>query len=461
MRINCLIGLFLLLFFGACKVGPKYSDPSVAQIDSLSSQIDSSYVHDSIKDVDWFTMFEDTVLIDYINQGLSSNFSVRETAQRIEEARQAYGFVKSDLFPNLSYTAGMQQYNLSKNATAPIGTSINRNYIQANVSWEIDFWGKYRHSKDAAKSDWNALIDYDRSIRLSLIAEIATVYYKLLDLDNKLDITKRTILTRQNYYDIILSRFQYGDVSELDKLQSEQQLESIKATQYQLIRDIQIVERAFCLLLGKAPSQVKRGKALLDQSVKVMVPSGLPADLLNNRPDLRSAKNQLKSQNSKIGMAVAMRFPSIQLTGMLGLASADVTSLVSSNSVTSSIAGMITGPLFNFGKNKRRVQIEKAKFQQLAVQYEKIFLTALNEVDNSLISIDTYKEEEKHRKAQVEAARKALMLSKSRYDNGYTSYLEVLIAEQNTLSAEFDYSTTQKEILNAYLLAYKSFGGGW
>jgi multidrug efflux system outer membrane protein len=214
-------------------------------------------------------------------------------------------------------------------------------------------------------------------------------------------------------------------------------------------------------LLGKAPSQVKRGKALLDQSVKVMVPSGLPADLLNNRPDLRSAKNQLKSQNSKIGMAVAMRFPSIQLTGMLGLASADVTSLVSSNSVTSSIAGMITGPLFNFGKNKRRVQIEKAKFQQLAVQYEKIFLTALNEVDNSLISIDTYKEEEKHRKAQVEAARKALMLSKSRYDNGYTSYLEVLIAEQNTLSAEFDYSTTQKEILNAYLLAYKSFGGGW
>lgn len=455
-----LIIIFLSTVY-SCMVGPKYQSPDLPTDVSLKEEIADSLVKDSVRAADWIQLFEDSVLIALVDTALHNNLDLEKALARIEEARALYGFNKADLFPSFTYSTEIKRTEFSSNVISLSKDPISQANISGGLSWEVDLWGKLRHQRNAAKSDMKSSEETANAIRLSLIAEVASVYFTLLDLDNRLKITEATIQTREAYFTIINNKFTYGDVPELDKLQSQQQLDIAYVFRYQIIRQIKETERSLSILLGLPPQQIDRGLPLKEQTVKAYIPDSLPSRLVHSRPDLRAFEYKMMAQNNRVGMAVAMRYPSFQLSGMFGFASKDLSVLLSSGSITNSISAGLFGPIYNFGKNKRRVEIEKFRLVQFQKEYERLYLNALMEVGNALTYTGTYKDEMIHRNSQVEAARKTLMLSKARYDNGYTSYLEVLINEQNLLSAELEYSILQRNFLISYLTIYKSFGGGW
>jgi multidrug efflux system outer membrane protein len=262
-----------------------------------------------------------------------------------------------------------------------------------NVSWEIDLWGKLRHANRAAYADMMASEENRKSIYISMVAQLAELYFQLRGLDERLEITRNTNESRLEYLRIITLRFEKGQVSELDKLQSEQLAASSEAQMYSLEREIIVVENAINVLLGQTYAPVTRGLLNDQQQLPVEIPSGIPSQLLERRPDIRTAEQQLISQTEKVGVAVALRFPSLSLTGFLGVASPEISSLFDPGAFIGSVTGQLTGPIFHFGQNKRRVEAEQAVARQVGFTYEKTVLNAFAEVENSLASIRTYSNE--------------------------------------------------------------------
>lgn len=457
--IYCVLGSILLV--SSCMVGPKYNQPDISTSTKYSETFATTVSSDTSNTVEWFELFNDSTLVDLIKTALDSNYDVRIATKRIDESRALYGMSKADMYPGFTYGAGYLHFNPTNNGSVPINHSYDMFNANVGMSWEIDFWGKVRHAKKQALYQLLASEESRKTVQLSIISDVAIMYFNLIDLDNKIEITKRTVDSRQQLFDIINNRFSHGDVAEIDKLQSEQQLEDVKAIVFQLERQVKNTERALCALLAQTPHTIERGKKITEQVVLPYIPEGLPSDLLSQRPDIRMSEKLLEAQHEKIGVAVAMRYPSFQITGLFGFASSDVTEIISTGSVTNYISTTLTGPLFNFGKNKRRVESEKMKMEQLALQYQKNYIQALVEVENELTNTRTMKEELIHRKLQVEAATKVLELSKARYTSGYTDFIEVLNSEQTLFTAEIAYSSLMKEYLKAYVNLYKSFGGGW
>jgi multidrug efflux system outer membrane protein len=252
-----------------------------------------------------------------------------------------------------------------------------------------------------------------------------------------------------------------GDVSELDMLQADQQLQVAKATLQSVRRELNATERSLNILLGQSPTTVLRGIENADQQVVDAIPAGLPSSLLEQRPDVKQAEYYLMAETDRIGVTQAMRLPSIRLTGFLGFASADLSSLLTSESFLSSAAAGITGPIFAFGANKRRVEIQQQEAEIAANNYLNTYLRALGEVESALVSVETYGAEYEARKKQAESASRWLMLSQERYTSGYTDYLEVLIAENTMLDSELQASATRAKQLSSYIYLYRALGGGW
>jgi len=252
-----------------------------------------------------------------------------------------------------------------------------------------------------------------------------------------------------------------GEVAELDKFQAQSQEAVAAALVPNLERQVAQTENALSILLGKNPGYVARGLDNTAQVFPLSIPAGLPSQLLARRPDVREAEQVWIAQNEQIGVAQAMRFPSISLTGLFGAASQDLTNITESGSVISYAMGSITGPLFYFGKNKRRVQIERQKTEQTRLQYEKAVLNAYAEVENALISTDTYRREYEARSMQAKASGGAAMLSRERYDSGYTNYLELLENERTELDAQLLAAQALQFHLQSTVQLYKALGGGW
>ena len=260
---------------------------------------------------------------------------------------------------------------------------------------------------------------------------------------------------------MVNERFLKGESAELDKLQAEQQLALGQADLANLKREQSLTERSMNILLGQPPRAVPRRLTNTDQPDIPEIPAGLPSTLLENRPDVKAAENQLIAETERIGVAQAMRFPSFSLTGLFGLASNDVTTLLDGEALTAGVTGMIIGPIFEFGRNKRRVDIQKAEAEIAMNNFLDIYRRALADVENALIGIKLYKDEYAARMRQVEAARKALMLTKAKYEQGFSNYLEVLIAESYAFDAEMLASYTRGQQLATTVSLYRALGGGW
>jgi len=406
---------------------------------------------DTISNLKWFELFQDTILNNLIKEALAKNYDMANAVLRIEQSRAVYGIAKAELLPSFGYGAQAQLSSNADNAFSLGGTA----------SWEIDFWGKLRHSKRAAYAEILASEEGMKTIQTILISDVASLYFKLRDLDHRLAIAKRTVKSRTDYLTLITARFNGGDVSELDMLQADQQLQIAKATASNLQRALNYTERSMNVMLGQVPQSIPRGFANTDHKDIALVPEGLPSTLLEQRPDIRQAEYQLQAETERIGMTQAMRFPSVNLTGFLGFASGDLSSLVSDASFAGNAAATILGPIFSFGANKRRVDVQRKEAEIAANNYVNTYIAALGEVENSLVSIQTYTDEYEARKRQAEAASKSLMLSQERYNNGYTDYLEVLVAESAMFDSELLASITKAEQLSSYMRLYRSLGGGW
>jgi multidrug efflux system outer membrane protein len=380
----------------------------------------------------------------------------------MEQSKAILGFNKANLYPFLDYSARARVSDFGNTANeAGVTFSQNSFALLGNVSWEIDLWGKLRHANRAAYAELLASEEDRKSFYISMVAQVAELYFELRGLDERLVITQRTNETRKEYLRIIALRFNQGDVSELDKLQAESIAASSEAQLYALERLIIATENAINILMGQTYSPISRGLQNDQQQLPVDIPSGIPSQLLERRPDIRSAEQLLIAQTERVGVAVALRFPSLSLTGLLGVASPELSNLFGGDAVLGSVTGQLAGPLFRFGQNKRRVEAEQAIAKQYGYEYEKTILNAFSEVENSLAQIRTYRNEFNARLTQVTATEKSLQLSKALYDNGYTSFLQVLDAERELYNAQLEKSFALQRQLTSTVRLYKALGGGW
>jgi multidrug efflux system outer membrane protein len=393
---------------------------------------------------------------------LDSNLDLRIAAQRVEESKAILGFNKANMLPFIDYSARARASDFRQNSSDAGVTFPNNSFsLLGNVSWEIDLWGRLRHANRAAYAELLASEEDRKSVYLSLVAQVAELYFQLRGLDERYEFTKKTQETRLEYLRIITLRFNQGEVSELDKLQAEQIAASSTAQLYSLERSLFVIENAINILLGRPYYPITRGIANAEQQLPLDIPSGLPSQLLLRRPDIRSAEQRLIAQTERVGIAVAMQFPTLSLTGFLGLASPEISTLFEPNAYIGSITGQLAGPLFRFGQNKRRVEAERAVAKQVGHQYEFTVLNAFAEVENSLVAIRTFRSEFTARETQVGATEKSLTLSKALYDNGYTSFLQVLDAEREYYDSQFERSLALENQLVATVRLYKALGGGW
>lgn len=449
----------IVIFAAGCAVGPKYKRPHTKDPDAYTQ---ATFRTDSITNLKWWELYQDTILQSLIYQALDSNLDLRIAAQRVEESKAVLGFNKANLLPFIDYSARARASDFRVNSSEAGVTFPNNSLaLLGNVSWEIDLWGRLRHANRAAYAQLLASEEDRKSVYISLVAQVAELYFQLRGLDERFVITTRTYETRMEYLRIITLRFQQGEVSELDKLQAEQIAASSAAQLYSLERGLINIENAINILLGRPYYPIARGLANAEQLLPLDIPSGLPSQLLQRRPDIRSAEQLLIAQTERVGIAVAMKFPTLSLTGFLGVASPDISTLFEADAFIGSITGQLVGPLFRWGQNKRRVEAERAVAKQVGYQYEFTVLTAFAEVENSLASIRTFRNEFTARETQVIATEKSLELSKALYDNGYTSFLQVLDAERELFSAQFDKSIALESQLISTVRLYKALGGGW
>jgi multidrug efflux system outer membrane protein len=449
------ISFILVLTVTGCMVGPRLEKPMVETEDQFRFD---SIAGDSMINLAWWDLFGEPELDTLIFIALEHNRDILIAMSRIEQAYAVLGVSKADLFPRFGY-----ELSGSYGDPHPAGTGSGAGglvTITPSVYWELDFWGKVRRSNQAARAEIAASEEALKLVQVGIITAVADGYFQLLDFDQRLEISKRTWETRKESLKIIDQRFRMGVVPEIDLNQAQQQ-EAIAATAIPYYeRMVARTENYLNILLGRNPRHLDRGLLEADRSVPE-IPLGIPSELLQRRPDLVRAEQLFYAETARIGVAQAMRFPSFSITGALGLASSDLTNLLSGESVIYSLGGSILGPIFNWGKNKRRVEIQKEVADQALYRYEQSVLNAFREVDDALIDVDTYSRELESRLRQRTAAMHAASLSRARYDGGQTAYLEVLDTERSLFNAELDAAAARRNQLSAYVFLYKALGGGW
>jgi outer membrane protein, multidrug efflux system len=454
MRNNCkiiVVIVVLAMLPVSCLVGPKYKKPEEQSAEKFRHGPADVDTLSSVVNVKWFDLFNDEVLKGLITKGLENNYDMRIALARIDRTRAELGYTKADLLPAIGYNATV---NANKKAFQP-------SYASASLSWELDFWGKIRHENRAVQDELYASEEGRKVILSNLVSDIATAYFELRDFDNQLQIAKQTLESRQKGFEIINQRFKQGYVSEVDNVQIEQQVAIAEAAIPSIERQITDRENTISILLGLAPGPIERGKTVMELQVANNLPVSIPSILLKNRPDVMQAEFNYMAANERIGVAQAMRFPSFNIAAIAGFASADVSHLFDGSSYLQNATASVAGPIFNFGKNRRRVEIYRQIAEESRLSYQKTCIIAFAEVEQALQNVKTYKAEWTARNRQVIAARRNLELSNARYFNGYVSYLEVLDVERSLFEAELSLSDLTESQLTSMIQLYRALGGGW
>lgn len=460
------VGAFLLLAAG-CKLGPDYKRPPVTTPDAWRDvpAVEAA----SLANAPWWEVFDDPTLQELIRIALVENKDLKIAVERIEEARARYGFTRADVWPqfDVSGTAGSLRFNagsLLHTPEADAGAEATETDIYSasfNMSWEIDFLGRLRRASEAQKSLFLGTQEARRSAVLTLVADVARAYLELRDFDSRLEIAKRTITSRHEYVQLAKDRFEGGVTPELDFRQAEAELHRVEAVAFDLERLVALKENELSVLLGRNPGAIPRGKALQAQAVPASVPAGLPSDLLDRRPDIREAEQTLAAATANIGEAKALLFPRISLTGSYGYTSTDLDTLFDGPSKAWNILGNIVQPIFNAGKNKRRLEMTESRQRQMLYEYERTILNAFRETEDALVGYRKTGEISRAQAGRVAAERKVLELAELRYRGGVAAYLEVLDAQRSLFSSELDEAQTVGSHLVALVQLYKALGGGW
>ncbi len=382
-----------------CMVGPKYNRPTVQPPDVYRGAGDPAATPDpnSLADLKWFEVFKDEALQDLVRTALVQNFDLREAVARVDAARANLGITRSEQFPNVATSAEITTLRNASNGqfVVPAGTDRNRTFgtVLLNLlSFEVDLWGRLRRSTEAARATLLASEENRKAVVTTLVGDVATAYFNLLELDMELEIAKRTLATRQESLRLIQARQQGGVATMLDVRQAEQLVYSASQTIPDTERLIEQTENQISLLLGKNPGDVARGHRLTEQEQPPAVPPGLPSSLLGRRPDILAAEQNLVAATANIGVAKAAYFPQISLTGFAGFQSSQLTNIFSSAGSTWNFAPQITQPIFTAGRLKSTVRLTEAQQQFALSQYERAIRTGFREVSDALVEYRKVKE---------------------------------------------------------------------
>jgi multidrug efflux system outer membrane protein len=429
-------------------MGPNYTRPPVPEPPQYREDFPSE---ESIAGIAWWELFGDSVLVELIESALEDNRGLRATLAGIAEARASLGIVRADLFPRLDYSAlGTYEGTMGENSqTFDSGAAF------LNASWQVDLWGRIRRSNEAALQALLATEETYRGLTITLVAEVANAYLVLRDLDNRAAIAEQTLGVWRERLDVVQTRFDAGAISEVDFSMAQIQVFEAEVTVQTFERLRAQTENAISVLLGRPPEPIERGLALQEQVFPPEIPAGLPSELLERRPDILEAERKLHAQTAKIGVAKALRFPQFNLNGDLGVQVDEKTTGLFG------LSALLFGPIFDAGKNKRRVDVEVARAEQLVNLYEQAILNAYREVNDALIAVRMHKAEFEARRRQMEAARKASELSWVRYEGGMTNYIEVLDLQRSLFAAQLKASETLQLQLTSTVRLYQALGGGW
>ena len=441
-----------------CAVGPRYSRPAVPMPDRFYG-MKAPAEEASVTDGPWWDLFSDPMLRTLVDEALKNSHDVQLAAARVEEARARYGVAGASWYPAVSYGASVSRAKTSTYATPSdvTGTLVVAN---AAASWEADLWGRIRRLDEAARAQVLASEEARSGVALTLVADVASAYFDLRELDEELGIARHTQAAFQDTFDLFSRRLEGGAGSALETSRAEALLANASAQIPLVERRLVAKENQIALLLGRAPGPIARGASLNDQPLPPAVPAGLPAALLLRRPDLRRAEQDLVAANANVGVAHASLFPTLSLTGLFGGQSTQLSDLLAAGR-TWSIGAGILGPLFQGGKLRAEERVARAQFEEARLAYERAVTQALGEVSTSLVAIQKLAEEESQRARAVSATREAVRLATLRYESGFSAYFEVLDALQQVLVAETVLAQTRRDRLVALATFYKALGGGW
>ncbi len=455
---KALLTVAIGLALAGCSLAPTYQRPEAPV--PAQWQVNIQQAND-FANTAWWEQFGDPVLNNLIQTALRENKDLLIAAARVEEYMGRYGATRGAEFPQVGANAAGARTRLSENPPLTTGENPGNSFqIDLGVSFEVDLWGKLRNATEAARAQLLATEEAKRTAILTLVSQVANSYVQLLDYDKQLAVTRETLKTRGESVRINGLRFRAGLISELDYQQAVAEYQNAAVQVPLLERQIAQQENAISLLLGRNPGKIARG-VNLDKLAMPQVPAGLPSELLERRPDIRDAEQQLVAANAQIGVAKAAFFPSISLTGFFGTASNDLSDLFNGPSRTWQFAGQLVQPIFTGGTLTGQLQQAEAVQQEALFNYQKVIQRAFAEVDDSLIAVSKLREQLKDQVAQVSALQRNLDLATLRYQNGYSDYLTVVDAERNLFTAQLQYVQSQGQLYTALVSVYAALGGGW
>jgi multidrug efflux system outer membrane protein len=451
MRKLLKVALLAFLLTG-CTVGPKYQKPTFQPPPTFYTEAQAS--SDSIADQGWWDLFKDPILQGLIREAFNSNYDLKLAVSRVEQERALVGVTRSQYFPQVGYDGNISGQQSS--------TLANHTYYGYSIStfWEIDLFGRLRRMNEAQRAVYFSTEEARRDIRLLVMSEVAQGYFQLRALDAQLEVAHRTVVGFNETLEIFQHKFEGGAASGLETARAQAALSNVAAAIPDLERQIVAQENSLNLLLGRNPGPIARGATLIDQYDPPQVPAGLPASLLERRPDLREAEQRLIEANANVGVAKANFFPTLSLSGFFGGLSPQLSELTATGKAWS-LAGDLAGPLFTAGRLKNQYRASLAARDQARISFEKGVTQAFGEVSTSLVAHEklagAYHEEAKSVDAYVESVR----LSKIRYDSGLANYLEIIDAELQLYPAESQMINYDLGRKLALVSLYRALGGGW
>lgn len=447
-----------------CAVGPNYSRPEMPA-PPAHRFFEGEAQAQSLADVPWWEVLKDPQLHVLIREAIANNLDLRTATARVAEARAQYGIARSFLFPEVGVAGGYSAQQVSRLSEPPQGTVAGKTYQNWNagfpISWEIDLFGRIRREKQAAFAAYLATEEGRRAAVITLVADVASTYLFLRELDLQLVVARRTVQTNEETVRFYENRLQGGVSNRLEVDRAVGNRARTAVVIPDLERQIAVAEHALCLLLGRPPGPIERAGALTDTELAPQVPVGLPAALLERRPDVLAAEQQLIASNANVGAARALFFPTISLTGILGTLSGDFSNLLKADSNIWQVSPSLFAPLFQGGRIRRNYDAAKARFEQSAAQYQKAALNSYREVANALVSVKKLGESRLELEHGVLALRDASTLARSRYDNGLANYLEILNADQQLFDQELQLAQVRGEEMRSFVELYRALGGGW
>jgi multidrug efflux system outer membrane protein len=457
VRILALIGVSGLLV--SCAVGPDYSRPDIPANNSFRMAKEAADLP-SLANMLWWELYQDKELQNLIRIALEENKDLERAVATIEEFEARLFIARTDYIPQMTSTVNLPFVRSGGVRFAGFPSPFSY-YLQGNLAWEIDVWGRIRRSNEAARGDLLAREENRRAIILQLVGGVAQAYFDLRQFDLQLEIAERTLKAWDESVRISQARHRQGLIHGLDVEQFQAERENAAARIADLKRQVIQKENELSVLLGRNPGQIVRGQSLTDQVVPPIVPAGLPSELLQRRPDVVQAEQQLAAATARIGAAKADRFPKLSLTGLLGIANPSLSKLFTAGGDFGVFGPTLTSPLLNAVSLGFQQEAAEAQARQAVAQYKQTILTAFKEVEDALTGVSMTREQAAAQERQVNALKAALRLANLRYKGGLANYLDVLIAQRNLFDAELALATTQRLYLTSVVQLYKALGGGW